>query len=253
MFYQFHHLGSPDYLKVEKGIDFSFPPHLHQCFEIIMILDGTMDVTVDGKGYTLSAGQATMIFPNQIHAMRSERCRHLLVIFSPRLVQAYASRLVDRVPEDHAFWPDGYLMDGVSKLQEAGKETRKGILYALCGQFDAGARYRERGADTKNLLYRMFYYVEQRYAEECTLGAMAEELGYDYSYLSRYFKKAVGISFNEYVNHYRLSQSCYLMDNSDRPILQCAMESGFASIRSFNRNFKEQFGITPVQYRKKQG
>ena len=110
MFYQFHHLGSPDYLKVEKGIDFSFPPHLHQCFEIIMILDGTMDVTVDGKGYTLSAGQATMIVPNQIHAMRSERCRHLLVIFSPRLVQAYASRLVDRVPEDHAFWPDGYLI-----------------------------------------------------------------------------------------------------------------------------------------------
>lgn len=253
MFYQFHHLGSPDYLKVEKGKDFSFPPHLHQCFEIIVILDGTMDVTVDGKVHTLAAGQSVLIFPNQIHAMRSSRSRHLLVIFSPRLVQAYASRLADRVPEDNAFFPDGYLVEGLSKLHEAGKEMRKGILYALCGQFDEGARYRERGADNKNLLYRIFSYVEQRYAEECTLGAMAETLGYDYSYLSRYFKKAVGLSFNEYVNHYRLSQSCYLLENSDRSILQCAMESGFSSIRSFNRNFKEQFGITPVQYRKKQG
>ena len=212
-----------------------------------------MEVTVDGKVHALTAGQATLIFPNQIHAMKSVQSRHLLVIFSPRLVQAYAARLPDRVPENNAFLPDGYLVEGLSALSEAGKETRKGILYALCGQFDAGACYRKRGTDTKNLLYRMFSYVEERYAEECTLGGMAEQLGYDYSYLSRYFKKAVGISFNEYVNHYRLSQSCYLLDNSDRPILQCAMESGFSSIRSFNRNFKEQFGITPVQYRKKEG
>ena len=211
-----------------------------------------MEVVVDGKAHLLGAGEATMIFPNQIHAMRSSRCRHILVIFSPRLVQAYASRLVNRVPEDNAFTPDGYLVEGISRLSEASKETRKGILYALCGQFDGGARYRGRGTDTKNLLYRIFSYVEQRYADECTLAGMAEELGYDYSYLSRYFKKAVGISFNEYVNHYRLSQACYLLDNSDRPILQCAMESGFSSIRSFNRNFKEQFGIAPVQYRKKQ-
>ena len=253
MFYQFHHLGSPDYLKVEKGIDFSFPPHLHQCFEIIVILDGTMEVVVDMRVHTLEAGQAAIIFPNQIHALRSKHCRHLLVIFSPRLVQAYASRLVNRVPEDNAFMPDVYLVERLSKLNEAGKEIRKGILYALCGQFDEGACYRGRGTDTRNLLYRIFSYVEQRYAEECTLGAMAETLGYDSSYLSRYFKKAVGLSFNEYVNHYRLSQSCYLLENSDRSILQCAMESGFSSIRSFNRNFKEQFGITPAQYRKKQG
>lgn len=253
MFYQFHHLGAPDYLKVEKGTDFSFPPHLHQCFEIIVVLDGVMEVTVDGREHRLEAGHATLIFPNQIHAMRSSHCRHLLVIFSPRLVQAYDSRLVNRVPENNAFRPDGYLVEGLSKLDQAGKETRKGILYALCGQFDMGACYRGRGTDTKNLLYRIFSYVEERYAEECTLGAMAEELGYDYSYLSRYFKKAVGISFNDYVNHYRLSQSCYLLENSDRSILQCAMESGFSSIRSFNRNFKEQFGISPAQYRKKNG
>ena len=40
MFYEFMHLGSPDYIKVEKGSDFSFPFHLHQCFEIIVVLSG---------------------------------------------------------------------------------------------------------------------------------------------------------------------------------------------------------------------
>ena len=43
----------------------------------------------------------------------------------------------------------------------------------------------------------------------------------------------------------------YLMDNTDGSIMQCALESGFDSIRSFNRNFKERFAITPVQYRKR--
>ena len=252
MFYQFHHLASPDYLKVEKGVDFSYPPHLHQCFEIIVILEGEMEIFVEGRACTVRKGEAALIFPNQIHALRSSHCRHALVIFSPRLVQAYAARLVDRVPEICRFVPDEYLVERLLHLDEAGKEVRKGVLYSLCGQFDEGAGYRKRGADDKNLLYRIFSYVEEKFSEECTLGAMSDELGYDYSYLSRYFKKAVGISFNEYVNHYRLSQSCYLLDNSDRSIMQCALESGFSSIRSFNRNFKEQFGITPAQYKKNQ-
>lgn len=250
MFYQFNHLGSPDYLKIEKGTDFCFPPHLHQCYEIIVILDGEMRITVDEREFWLQAGQSMLIFPNQIHSLHSEHSRHLLGIFSPRLVQAYSSRVSGRIPEDNRFTPDGYLVQALERLDQAGTVEKKGVLYSLCGQFHRAAQYQPRNIDNHNLLYRIFSFVEEAFAEECTLAELAATVGYDYSYLSRFFKKTVGLSFNAYVNHYRLSHACYLMENSDRSILQCALESGFSSVRSFNRNFKEQFGVTPAQYRK---
>jgi AraC-like DNA-binding protein len=251
MFYQFHHLGSPDYLKVERGINFSFPLHLHQCFEIIVVREGEMHITVDGQAHTIGAGQAMLIFPNQIHDLRSNNCKHLLAIFSPRLVQAYASRMSDRIPQDNRFEPDAYIVEMLDALDHASPEARKGALYLLCSQFDRQAQYRERGTDSRRLLFRIFSFVEQSFAEDCTLNRLSQQVGYNYSYLSRYFRKAVGISFNDYVVHYRLSHACYLLDNTDGSIMQCALESGFDSIRSFNRNFKERFAITPVQYRKK--
>ena len=53
MFYQFNHLGSPDYLKVEYGENFSFPLHLHHCFEFVAVLSGEMQITVDKNEYIL--------------------------------------------------------------------------------------------------------------------------------------------------------------------------------------------------------
>ena len=250
MFYQYNHLGSPDYLKIEQNSNFSFPPHLHQCYEVIAILEGEMRVTVDGKSFLLKERDALLIFPNQIHSLESECSRHILCIFTPRLVQAYHTKVVDQIPVNNKFRPDPYLLGALDGLEGASSIEKKGILYSLCGQFDKGARYEPKPTDRRSLLYQIFAFVEEKYGEDCSLAALSRELGYDYSYLSRFFKRIVGISFNTYVNHYRLSHACYLMENSTASIVQCAYESGYTSLRSFNRNFKEQFGVTPAKYRR---
>ena len=119
----------------------------------------------------------------------------------------------------------------------------------LCGQFEKSATYRLHKTDNNNLLFKIFSFVETEFSGDCSLTHLAEVSGYDYSYLSRFFKKIVGISFNEYVQHYRLSHACSLLENTTLPIIQCAAESGYASLRNFNRNFKLHFGTTPIQYR----
>lgn len=251
MFYQFNHLGSPDYLKLEIGENFSFQPHLHQCFEIIIILSGEMQITVDQKDFTLKKNEALLIFPNQIHSLRSDKCKHMLCIFSPKLVQAFSSKLAGKTPVNNKFIPDEYLVNALSKLNPQSKTSeRKGVLYSLCSQFEKNAEYILKTTDKQNLLYKIFSFVENNYKKECSLTELAASTGYDYSYLSRYFRKTVGISFNAYVNHSRLSHACYLMKNSDMPIIQCAYDSGFTSLRSFNRNFKAYYKITPAEYRK---
>lgn len=253
MFYEYNHLGSPDYLKLEHNCNFNFPPHLHQCFEIIIILDGQMRITVDGREFLVRKNQALMIFPNQIHALESESSEHVLCIFSAQLVQAYATKVADKLPSCGLFQPDAYLINALRQLEFSDSAIeRKGVLYSLCAQFHKDAQYEPRQEDNQSLLHRIFSFVENNFAEDCSLVNLSKELGYDYAYLSRVFKKIVGISFNSYVNRYRLSHACYLMENTQKPIIQCAFDSGYASIRSFNRCFKEHFGITPAQYRKKQ-
>ena len=101
MFYEFKHLGSPDYLKIEKGTNFSFPAHLHQCFEVVVIRSGKMTIKVDQKTFTLREKEALLIFPNQIHALESTESEHILCIFSPRLVQAYAAKVSDKLPQNN--------------------------------------------------------------------------------------------------------------------------------------------------------
>ena len=97
MFYEFKHIGSSDYFVKEYGENFSFPPHMHLCIELVVALDGEMNVTVDGKENILHRGEALLIFPNQLHSLASEKSRHLLCIFSPDLVRAYSSSAAENL------------------------------------------------------------------------------------------------------------------------------------------------------------
>lgn len=251
MFYEFKHLGSPDYFKKESGTDFCFPAHLHQCFEIIVVLSGEMKVGVDQKSFILKEKDALLSFPNQIHSMESASSSHFLCIFSPSLVQSFASKVSDKLPQNNKFKPDEYLINALEKLEPSSSTAaKKGVLYSLCAQFDKTAVYDTRSFKNEKLLYKIFSFVEENFSKACSLTELSKDTGYDYSYLSRYFKKSTDISFNNYVTQFRLSHACYLLENTDLSILQCAFDSGFVSLRSFNRCFKEQLGMTPTQYLK---
>lgn len=250
MFYQFNHLGSPDYLKIERGANFNFAAHLHRCFEIIIILSGEMNVTVDDKVFTLKEKQAILIFPNQIHSLSSENSEHILCIFSPDLIKAFSNKTTGKVPVECTFFPSEFLIDTLNEIEvDSNICEKKGLLYSFCGQFDKTAEYITKHKYQDNILYKIFAFVEDNFNNECSLELLSEKTGYNYSYISRFFKQTVGISFKKYLIHYRLSHACYLLENSDSSILNCALESGFDSIRTFNRNFKLQYGITPEEYR----
>jgi len=251
MIYQYEHIGVPEYLTIEKNNNFSFPMHLHQCFEIIILLSGSMNVEIDGQTYLLCEKEAVIIFPNQLHSLSSSTSQHILCIFSPEIIHSYAVKVLEKIPCDNKFIPDEYLIRALENLQNSASPIeQKGVLYSLCSQFDKYATYAKREADKQSVLHKIFNFVETNFSGNCSLRNLSEEIGYDYYYLSRIFKKQVGISFNSYVNNYRISHACYLLQNTTLPILQCSLESGFTSLRSFNQNFKAQLKITPNQYRK---
>ncbi len=138
--------------------------------------------------------------------------------------------------------PRCLLIHALENLSPASSSAdKKGVLYSLCGQFDKQVEYTTKKADHDKLLYKIFAFVEENFCSDCSLLSLSKKTGYDYSYLSRHFKKIVGISFNSYVTHYRLSYACYLMENTEQTILQCAYNSGFASLRNFKPLLQRPF------------
>ena len=251
MFYQADHSVQSDILKTERGTDFSFPPHMHGSFELIVVTEGEMIVMVDKKAHTVRAGQAALVFPHQVHALHTDtHSSHFLCIFSPKLVQAYSKVYSVAVPESNHFTPTPFYVTQLMALAAAPHALAvKGVLYALCAEFDATATYLARSADKKELIDSIFNFVQQNYGGACTLAALSAATTYHYVYLSRYFKSYTGLSFTDYVNRYRVNEACYLLKNTDNAVLQVALDCGFDSLRSFNRNFKRIMGKTPNAYR----
>ena len=252
MIYESNNSLYADLCKFEENSNFSFPMHLHDSFEFITVTDGEMKVTVESECYTLHRGEGVLVFPNQVHSLSTEESSsHFLCIFSPKLVHAYSSVYSSLVPKSSKFIPDNHTLDRLLALAtgEFGALHLKGVLYSLCAEFDDGAEYVSRTEADDGLLKQIFLFVEREYARDCSLQSLAEHTRYHYVYLSRYFKKCTGISFTEYVVRYRINEACYMLKNGAESVLRTAYDSGFDSLRSFNRNFKRIVGKTPMEYR----
>ena len=252
MFYELDHPMDARYYKIQRDTDLDFPVHIHHCFELICVTSGEMIVTLDEQEYCLSAGQALIVFPNRMHSIRTPQSSDdVIVIFSRELVGTYSKAVGGMVPRDSIFVPSPHLFELTSALSpDADLISVKGLLYSLFGEFHKTAEYVDSTLSSSSLLYRMFKFIEKNYGGDCSLSALAHELGYEYTYMSRYFKQCVGISYNDYVNEYRTGRVCYFLTSTDRTVLEISDECGFNSLRSLNRNFKERLGMTPTEYRR---
>jgi AraC-like DNA-binding protein len=78
---------------------------------------------------------------------------------------------------------------------------------------------------------------------------LAEMLDVSERHLTRFFSAYVGMPVNDYLNNFRIEFAKTLLVSGDKPITEIAFDSGFNSLSSFYRCFKEATGRQPGQYR----
>jgi len=252
MLYESHHPLSVDYYKILRGENISFQSHMHYCYEIILVTKGCLHVKVNSQEYELHENNGVLIFPNQIHHIYTkEYNRYVLCLFTHKLINAYDEMITSKLPVTNKFCYDPFYAEKMNSL--TGQESVmavKGLLYSLCDEFDRTMKYIEFEKSSHYLLYHIFKFIEQNYNKTCTLAELSKNLGYEYTYLSNYFRKNTGMYYSDYVNQYRINHACYLLRESDEPIMQIARECGFHSHKSFTRNFRKQNKMSPAEYRK---
>ena len=87
--------------------------------------------------------------------------------------------------------------------------------------------------------------------EEITLKRISDSLGYSEFYVSRRFKEISGMQFRVYLRYRRLAFALKDVRDTDKSLLDIALDYGFSSHEAFTRAFKEAYGITPSEYRQK--
>ena len=247
MFYQ----SSLVSLLFRHHVNHNFPLHLHENFELITVKDGEMTVTVDKIEYHLKKGSAILVFPNQPHSLHtSTYSEDQICIFSLHLVEEYKNMILNKLPKSNLFYPNPFYLEALFSLDNNPNIFKtKGLLYSICAEFDDTAEYKEKKIESKGLLIRIFEFIEKNHAKQCDLRTLSNQISYHEVYLSRYFKQHTGLTFSDYVNRYRINESTYILKKTQKKILEVALDCGFTSLRSFNRNFKAIIGLTPNEYR----
>lgn len=106
-------------------------------------------------------------------------------------------------------------------------------------------------AEKPELLDQVLAYIEDHLAERITLGDIAKHFWVSQSTVSQTFKNKLGVSFYRCVTQRRLIAAKSLIIEGV-PLESVSQKVGFSDYSSFYRAFKQEFGISPRQFRKKQ-
>ncbi len=107
------------------------------------------------------------------------------------------------------------------------------------------------GSDT-NLIRRARIFIEDRLGDGVAVKAadVARSLGLSLTYLTRVFKRQLGIPLKVYIDQERFNVARKLMDLSDGNLSEIASELGFDDVFRFSRFFKRMSGVCPSEYRR---
>ena len=126
-------------------------------------------------------------------------------------------------------------------------------MYALLGRSYLYAAVPPRRADERNIdsaiMNSAITFINEHYMDDISLEDVAVFAGFSRYYFSRIFKQFSSMSFSEYLTRKRLNVATDLLAHTRQPIKEIARLSGFGSVATFNRVFRENRGCTPTQYR----
>ena len=226
-----------------------FPSHIHNVYEILCVKKGTGEAVVDGNTYRLQAGDNLVVFPLQYHSYTVGQDSQIeIYVFSPQFVGEFADMTTGKKPCHPCFYEDN--LPGVPR-DVSNILVAKAFFYELCAKLleRVPLTGSEESGKPLSLLDKLMLYVDENYDKPCTLTRAAALLGYDYTYLSKLFRKKTGMGFNNYVNRFRIGRATYLLFDRRRNIAEVALEVGYNAIRTFNWEFQKIMHTTPEAYR----
>jgi AraC family transcriptional regulator len=99
-------------------------------------------------------------------------------------------------------------------------------------------------------LQKAIDYMENNLADELTIEEISRTCHFSVPHLYRLFQVFTGYSIMDYLRKRRVSEAAQELLNTNKRVIDIALDYGFESQEAFIRTFKRTLGITPGEYRK---
>jgi AraC-like DNA-binding protein len=252
--------------------------HRHDFFELVVIVHGGIDHLVHGNVIRASAGDVFGIPPGVEHGYAApESCGYISVIFNERATEARFPEL-QSIPEYAAFMrlepslrrdsggieflklePSDLIVinDRTRRIEDELERKESGytavvyailldILVTVCRRYAAGPRL---GSDALIGVARAISRMEEGYAESLGLDDLVASSSMSKRSFMRHFLAATGDTPMSYLRRIRIGEAKHLFETGGFTVTEAAEEVGFEDSNHFSRAFKEETGMSPLEYR----
>lgn len=123
----------------------------------------------------------------------------------------------------------------------------KGKTVGICGIVQSYEKILDHSND---VIFTLVEYIRSHYSEPISIPELARRIGLSQRQLERRFQETFRTTPRQYIVRLRVLIASDRLLNSDAPITEIAVESGFYDHSSFIRHFRAIFETTPLAYRK---
>lgn len=252
-----------------NGRPFQIPVHWHDELEIIYVKSGLLTVSISGESYTGKSGEAFVVSPGSLHFMGTQNGN--VEYFTFLFPLKYISFRTDDTLDDKLLEPlsSGHLMikprignvakelcgqlieinESESKIT-AQIKTKIILLQFILEMWNKEYIIENDISGRNTVEKEMLSYIQQNFSGKISLKEFGERFHLSEKYISRYFKEHFHITLSQYVAYLRLEHAKQLLQDTDIPVTEIAMQSGYQNVSYFIRSFKETYGVSPLKYRK---
>lgn len=243
------------------------PKHWHRSMEIIIPFEGATNVWIEGKMWTVFPGDFLLINSKKVHACSSFNSNqpyygYAIQIKYDFLYQCFGE--IDTYEFCRQFEETDrcyllQLLNNMIQFSDSSESFRMVKIYALVYEFmyqllsfhchQKVEGYRIDSIKNKDRLVAVLNYLDETLTEPFNAKEVAQHFHLSYGYLARLFKTHLQMSMKEYVSSQRVNKAKIDLIETDRSILDIALECGFANSKAFYREFKKYHKETPKAYR----
>lgn len=250
--------------------------HWHSELEIVYTLKGNSVHYIDGKRHCAVPGSLFVTNSESIHKIFTdsqpedgEEVFAVVLLVRYEFVEKLAENMREKYFMTEVHSDSGQIHRIMTDMLELEKRKQEegefvwlkqtGLLFELFYYLCRDALVMRDSVlpinNQKNLerLRGIMTYVKEHYQEPITQKEVADRFYFTKEYFARFFKKNTGMTFGGYLNKYRVYRAAEEILNTDRSMLDIAVNCGFSDSRGLIRAFHSVYGTTPLQYRKMKG
>lgn len=253
-----------------------YDTHWHTALEILVPVENWYEAVIRGESYRLTPGDILIIPSGELHSIKAPeqgvRFVYLLDISSIAKLHGFSGiqsvmsgpLYITKSTYPHIYEDLNHILLQMRNEYFSKNEFAELTIFSLLlnlfvklgnnhlstmDLFPSVRPYKQK--EYVNKFNDVMDYIDAHYMEDFTLDDIASAIGFSKYHFSRLFKQYTGFSFCSYICNRRIKVAEELLEQPDLSITEVAMQSGFPSISTFNRVFRQQKNCSPSKYREK--